>query len=177
MFYIIFSFIILQRISELFIAKRNEKQMKNLGAIEVGADHYKWIVTLHVTFLLSLFFEVTFFDKQLIHIWPFILTLLLITQLVRYWVIQSLGMYWNTKIIVLKGARVQTKGPFKFIRHPNYLVVSLEIILLPVLFSAYFTSVVFTILNAIVLLKVRIPIEEKALSSITVNYKTLLKNG
>jgi len=82
-------------------------------------------------------------------------------------------MYWNTKIIILPGADVVVRGPYSFIRHPNYLVVCLELLVLPLLFQAYVTAIVFTILNFI-MLAVRIPVEEKALKEAT-NYAVSMK--
>ena len=87
----------------------------------------------------------------------------------RIWCLTSLGKFWNTKIIILPGADVVIKGPYKFIRHPNYLIVTTELLVLPLLFSAYFTAIVFSILN-IWMLSVRIPTEERALKEVT-NYK------
>jgi methyltransferase len=89
----------------------------------------------------------------------------------RVWVISSLGRFWNTKILVLPGANVVKKGPFHFIRHPNYVVVTCEIIVIPLMFGAYFTAVIFTILN-IIILSVRIPKEEAALREVT-DYKEI----
>ena len=80
----------------------------------------------------------------------------------RIWCLTSLGKFWNTKIIVLPVLDVVIKGPYKFIRHPNYLIVTIELLVLPLLFSAYFTAIVFSLLN-VWMLSVRIPAEEKAL--------------
>lgn len=85
-------------------------------------------------------------------------------QLLRGWILYSLGQYWNTKILVLPGSRMVKKGPYRWIKHPNYLVVALELILLPLMFGAYLTAAIFTLINATLLLKVRIPAEEKALA-------------
>ena len=164
-FYIVLAIVIVQRITELIIAKRNEKVMLAQGAYEVGASHYPYMVLLHVGFFMSLLIEVTYFKAYtLTHLVFLILFVLL--QIVRVWCIVSLGSFWNTKIIILRNAKVVSKGPYKYIRHPNYLVVCLEIALLPLMFGAYFTAVLFTILN-LLMLSIRIPLEEEALKSAT----------
>ena len=90
----------------------------------------------------------------------------LLTQLIRVWAITSLGRYWNTKIIVLPGAKMVNKGPYRFLKHPNYLVVTIEFIVIPLLFEAYFTAFFFSLLNGIIL-RIRIAAEEKALYQLT----------
>jgi methyltransferase len=89
--------------------------------------------------------------------------LFLLTQIARIWCIWSLGKYWNTKIIVLPGSPLVKKGPYKYVKHPNYIVVGAELFIIPLLFGAYITAVIFPILH-ILLLRVRIPCEEKALN-------------
>lgn len=165
----IVGFVILQRIVELFIARGNEKWMLSKGAYEVGAQHYPFMVAIHVSFFISLILEVILFEKGLSNFWWYFFFLFVGLQLMRIWVIATLGKYWNTKIIVLPGANVVKKGPFLLLRHPNYVVVTSEIIVIPLLFDAYFTAVVFTLLNALILY-IRIPIEEAALREVT-DYK------
>ena len=94
-------------------------------------------------------------------------------QALRIWCIRSLGTFWNTKILILPDAQVVRKGPYVYMRHPNYAVVCLEILLLPLMFQAYFTAFCFTLLN-ITMLSVRIPIEEKALRDAT-NYNRVFQ--
>lgn len=161
-FYIFLFIIILQRLTELFIAKRNEAHIKTMGGAEHGQKHYPLIVAVHMLFLLSLMAEVLMFNKEITPLWMVILPIIAITQIIRYWAVFSLGVYWNTKIIIVPNIEVVAKGPYKFMRHPNYLVVAVEILLLPVLFQAYATAILFTVLNAAVL-AIRIPAEEKAL--------------
>jgi methyltransferase len=151
-----------QRLMELYVAKRNANKLKALGAYEVGQSHYKYMVLVHVSFLISLVVESFFWPKALPGWWPVILVVFLALQAFRIWCIWSLGIFWNTRIIVLPGAKRITRGPYRFMRHPNYVIVVLEIITLSLLFQAYLTGVVFTCLKA-VLLSVRIPLEEKAL--------------
>ena len=168
-FYFILVFVIIQRFVELRIAKRNEKLMLVKGAYEVGASHYPFMILLHVSFFVSLLIEVFFFKSNLMPHFTWLVFFLLL-QLLRVWCLVSLGTFWNTKIIILPGANVVVKGPYAYIRHPNYLVVCLEILVLPFMFGAYVTAIIFTILN-VIMLSVRIPIEEKALKEAT-NYAT-----
>jgi methyltransferase len=174
-FQLLLSVIIFQRIIELFIAKRNEKFMKKQGAFEVGKEHYKYIVSLHILFFISLFTEVLSFDRPLSQVWPILISLLIVTQLLRVWVLTTMGKFWNTKIIILEGAEVKANGPFRFFKHPNYLVVCLEIFLIPMIFQAYITLIVFSIANAYILFKVRIPAEERALIRETNYSKVFMK--
>ncbi|HET7615661.1 MAG TPA: isoprenylcysteine carboxylmethyltransferase family protein, partial [Bacillales bacterium] len=158
-FWILLVFIILQRLTELVIAKRNERWMKARGAFEAGADHYKWIVTVHVLFLLSLIGEVAVFGSRPAFWWPLPFFLFAAAQVMRFWVLFAMGRFWNTKIIILPGARVVAKGPFRFLRHPNYLIVAVEIAMVPLIFQAYYTAVMFTVINALIIAGIRIPAE------------------
>jgi methyltransferase len=165
-FCILLAILIFQRIAELLIAKSNEKWMKKRGAKEYGRDHYLYIVWMHIGFFISLIGEVLLAGRPLSPYWPLLLMLFLIVQIGRIWVMMSMGRFWNTKIIVLPGAKVIRKGPFKYMKHPNYAIVTLELLIIPLLFQAYATAIVFFILNQ-ALLKARIPIEEKALKENT----------
>jgi methyltransferase len=168
-FSIVISIVILQRLVELVVAKRNEKWMRGQGAFEAGAAHYPVMVSMHIAFFFSLIAEVLLFDKSLSSVWILFLIIFLVTQLARIWCLTSLGKFWNTKIIILPGANVVQKGPYKWIRHPNYVIVATELLVLPLMFSAYFTAIIFSFLN-VWMLSVRIPAEEKALKEAT-NYK------
>lgn len=165
-FLILVGFISLQRIVELRIAKSNEKWMKKRGAIEFGEKHYRYMVTMHALFFIFLSCEKIFMNLGLSPLWGILIIVFLIAQLLRIWAIASLGRFWNTKIIVLRNANVIRKGPYRFIRHPNYFVVAVELAVVPLLFNAYFTASLFTILNIIVL-RIRIPEEEQALRELT----------
>ena len=169
LFTFVLAIVIIQRLVELVIANRNEKWMRRRGAYEVGATHYPLMVTMHTAFFISLLTEVIVFNRALSVFWIHLLIIFLLTQVIRIWCLTSLGKFWNTKIIVLPGADVVINGPYKFIRHPNYLIVTIELLVLPLLFSAYFTAIVFSLLN-VWILSVRIPTEEKALKQST-NYK------
>ncbi|MET3727954.1 methyltransferase [Fictibacillus halophilus] len=165
-FLLFWSFLIVQRLAEVRIAKSNEKKLVSKGAVEAGSDHYKWMVSMHVAFFVVFFLEVYVFNAQPPSWWVVPFILFLIAQVIRVWAISSLGEFWNTKIILLPGANVVAKGPYRFMRHPNYTVVSLELLVMPLIFGAYFTAILFTILN-IFMLRVRIPAEEKALMELT----------
>lgn len=162
-FWLILSFIILQRLAELFIAKRNEKRLLAKGAVEYDKGGYKFIVLMHTALFISLIIEKSFFVPDNTPVWGFAFVLFILAQLLRYWAIVSLGEYWNTKILVLKESPLITKGPYRFLNHPNYIAVVTEIAVIPLMFSCYFTAIFFSILNIFVL-KRRIKIEEEALN-------------
>jgi methyltransferase len=88
--------------------------------------------------------------------------LFFITQWFRIWCIRSLGRFWNTKILILPGAKLVSKGPYRFLKHPNYIIVGVEMVVIPILFHAYMTAIIFPILH-LILLTVRLPVEEGAL--------------
>ncbi|WP_048825203.1 isoprenylcysteine carboxyl methyltransferase family protein [Bacillus sp. B-jedd] len=176
LFGFLITFVILQRLIELMIARRNEDRMKREGAIEFGSGHYPWMVLMHIGFFLSLFLEVLVLKKNVSPFWPFLVSLFLVAQAGRIWALASLGKYWNTKIIVLPGAEPVRKGPYRFLKHPNYVIVTLELLVIPLLFNAYITAAVFAILNAI-MLSIRIPAEESALKKLTEYENQLNRNG
>lgn len=163
-FFIVFiHLVLLQRLFELYIAKRNEKWMLERGAVEIAQEHYKWFIVLHILFFITLIVEVIFQSLQneikvnWIFVWLFILL-----QLARGWCIGSLGKFWNTKIIVLHNVILIKKGPYRWLRHPNYIIVLIELFTIPFIFHAYYSSIIFPTLH-ILLLMIRIPKEEKAL--------------
>lgn len=165
-FFVFVGLIIFQRITELAVARKNEAWMKSQGAIEFGQRHYPAMVSIHTAFFIFFILEVIMFDKSLSTYWPILLSLFIFTQTMRVWALASLGKYWNTKIIILPGANVIKRGPYKIIKHPNYLIVAIELIVIPLMFNAYITMAVFTMLN-ILILSIRIPAEEKALRELT----------
>ncbi|PEZ82072.1 isoprenylcysteine carboxylmethyltransferase family protein [Bacillus sp. AFS017274] len=165
--------IAIQRMFELYIAKQNEKQLKAAGAVEYGESHYSWMVLMHLSFFIVLIIEVVVLERDVSGLWPIWLTLFLIAQSGRIWVIRSLGKHWNTKIIVVPDADVVIKGPYKYFKHPNYFIVATEIIVISLLFNAYYTAVIFSLLN-VWMMTVRIPLEEKALKEHT-EYSTVFK--
>jgi methyltransferase len=165
-FFLFISVLIIQRLLELGIARRNEKWMKERGAIEFGMKHYQFIVLMHSLFFVVFIFEKVTFSRELSSFWPLLAAVFVCAQLIRVWAISSLGTFWNTKIIVLPNVEVVRKGPYRFIKHPNYLVVSIELLVVPLMFGAYVTACLFTLLN-VIMLSIRIPAEEKALRELT----------
>lgn len=157
-FAIFISFFILQRLSELFIAKRNEKWLRQNGAIEYGQRHYPIIVLLHTVFILSMIVEYSIRVESPIDL-LFLFTFAVLICL-KIWTIASLGKYWNTKIFRIPGSMPQRKGPYKFFKHPNYIIVVCEFIIVPMVFHLFTTAIIFSILNAVVL-RIRITEEER----------------
>lgn len=153
--------IILQRLVELVIARNNEKWMKQRGGVERGAGHYKWFVIVHILFFASLITEVLLRNQQKLFFSYVLFAIFLLTQIGRIWCITTLGRLWNTKIIISPQFDVIKKGPYKYMKHPNYLIVGIELLVIPLLFGAWYTAMVFPMLH-VLLLNVRIPIEEEA---------------
>ncbi|HSC36129.1 MAG TPA: isoprenylcysteine carboxylmethyltransferase family protein [Thermodesulfobacteriota bacterium] len=162
LFLLFLAFLIFQRISELLLARKNETAVRKMGALEYDSGGYRTIVLMHAAFFLSLVSEYLLLGRGLNEHWPILVTIFLLTQALRYWSILSLGKFWNTKILVVPGTHAVTSGPYKYLRHPNYLAVVIEIAVVPLIFSCYITSVLFTVLNLIALRR-RISIEESAL--------------
>ena len=155
-----------ERIVELVISKRNAAWAFERGGVEYGFRHFPWMVALHTGLLLACLAEVFFADRPFIPAlgWP-MLAIVVLCQAGRYWVIASLGRQWNTRVIVVPGLAAVKRGPYRFswMRHPNYIIVAVEGIALPLVHSAWVTAIVFTLLNAILLLRFRIPIKNGAL--------------
>lgn len=153
-----------QRVAELVIARRNSRWLKARGGVEVGVEHYPWMVLLHVTFLISCPLEVWFFER------PFLpplagamMVLLAVATALRFWALTTLGRRWTTRVICLPGVPRILGGPYRFVRHPNYLAVILELLALPLIHTAWITALVYTGANA-VLLRIRIGVENEALA-------------
>ena len=157
--YAILALVTLQRLVELPFAHRNTRALMARGAFEIGAGHYPLIVALHAAWLLA----IVFFLPQPVAIqWP-LLALYALLQVARMWVLTSLGPYWTTRIIVLPGAPLVKTGPYRYLRHPNYLVVAGEILVLPLVFGETMVALVFSLANA-ALLYWRIRQEETGLA-------------
>ena len=151
-----------QRLFELRLARRNERRARARGAVERGNGHYPLIVSLHSLWLVSTLVEGLLRGPVFPVYWPAALALFLLVQPLRYWAILSLGESWNTKILVVPGAKPVRSGPYRYLNHPNYVVVVVEILTFPLIFGAWLTALVFTLLNARVL-RVRIGEENRAL--------------
>ena len=137
-----------QRLIELAIANRNTRALLAQGAYEVGRGHYPALVFVHVAWLAAMW-GLTLLDYVAFHIWPAVAYLAV--QVLRVWTMVSLGRYWTTRIIVVPHAPLVRKGPYRFLRHPNYLVVVLEIALLPLALGSWPIALGFSLVNAIVL--------------------------
>ena len=155
---IILALVTVQRLAELVIARRNSAALLARGGYEVAAGHYPLIVAVHALWLAALWW----FAPGRPIVWPLI-GLFLLLQLARLWVLATLGERWTTRIIILPGAALVTGGPFRFFRHPNYLVVAAEVAVLPLAFGLWQAALIFSVMNAFVL-AIRIRAEEKALA-------------
>lgn len=152
-------FIILQRLSELVIAKRNTARLLARGAYEVGASHYPVMVAMHSAWIACL--VIAGYDETVSPVWLFLFALL---QILRVWILATLGPRWTTRVIVLEEPLV-VRGPFRYLAHPNYTLVVAEIIVAPMVLGLVWVAVLFTILNA-AMLWVRIGVEGKALAGL-----------
>jgi len=159
LFHLVLGLVVLQRLAELALAQRNTRRLLAKGATEVGRRHYPLIVALHAGWLVALAIAVPA-DARVF--WP-LLGLFLALQAARIWIISSLGSYWTTRIITLPGAPLVRRGPYRWLRHPNYLVVALEIAVLPLAFGAVWIAIIFSVLNT-ALLWHRIRVEVAALA-------------
>lgn len=153
-----------ERLFELRLSRRNAERAFREGGIEVGAAHFRWMRLLHTGFLVACALEVVLlhraFDPRL---GIPMLGLVVLAQGLRYWAIATLGHRWNVRVIAVPGRPVVTEGPYRWLRHPNYLAVVMEGVALPLVHGAWLTALVFSALNAW-LLVVRIRVEERALS-------------
>lgn len=161
-FWIFLLFLLAQRAVELIIAKRHEQSLKRLGAIEIDSNGYLFIVGMHAAFFVSLICERFILNHPVNPEWKILFLIFFAAQTLRYWAIISLGVYWNTKILVAPRHSLLTKGPYRFFRHPNYIVVMTELAVIPLIFSCYITSAAFTVINAVVIHR-RIKIETDSL--------------
>lgn len=152
-----------ERIAELIISARNARWAFALGAREAGGGHYSVMAAFHTLFIISCAGEALIFRQRFPGIVGWIaLAGTMAAQALRYWAVMTLGQRWNTRIIVLPGAAPVTAGPYRLIRHPNYLAVVMEMICVPMIYGCWLTAVVFSAGNA-ALLRVRIKAEEAAL--------------
>ena len=149
-----------QRLAELVYGERNARALKRQGAYEVGHRHYPLLVLLHATWLVAMWIQL---PRQPVIDGPLIGAFAAL-QIARYWVIASLGRYWTTRIVTLPDAPLVRRGPYRFLRHPNYVIVVGEIALLPMAFGQVGTAIVFSVLN-LALLGWRIRVEEATLAT------------
>jgi methyltransferase len=155
-----------ERLFELRIAARNRQIALANGGKEYGAGHFPVMSIIHAAFLLACIAEVVLLDRPL-YVPLAVVSLLgvIAAQALRYWCIATLGPRWNVRVIVVPGMALATDGPYRFLRHPNYLAVVTEMIALPLVHTAWLTAIVFSLLNA-AMLAVRIRVEEAALQEV-----------
>lgn len=158
--YVILGLVALQRLAESVYAERNTRALRRRGAVEVAALQYPFFVALHAAWLLSMLLFVPAYAP--VRWW--LIGVYALLQIARLWVLLSLRERWTTRVVVLPGAPLIARGPYRFLRHPNYAVVALEIAVLPCAFGAYAIALVFSILNAL-LLAWRIRSEDAALAA------------
>lgn len=154
--------IVVQRLTELVVAGRNRKYLQGAGGKEYGAAHYPLFFALHVGWLCGWTYE-ALAGGQISNGWYWWLGLFLLAQGLRYWCMISLGPCWNTRILVIPGQSRVKRGPYRFIAHPNYLAVAIELACVPLVFNAFATAAVASLCNALLLFAVRLPAEKKAL--------------
>lgn len=147
-----------QRTVELFYARRNERRLLARGGVETGASHYPLVVLLHAAWLVAMAVSI---PPQTPPNW-WLIGIFALLQAARVWVIASLGPYWTTRVVTIPGTTLVRRGPYRFLRHPNYAIVAAEIAVLPLAFGAVTIAVAFTLLNA-ALLTWRIRVEDRAL--------------
>ena len=155
--FVVLGLVTLSRLVELPIARANTRRLLAAGGREVAAGHYPLIVALHVAWLATLWWLA---PGRAISI-P-LLALFGLVGLARIWVIQTLGPRWTTRIILVPGETLVRHGPYRFVDHPNYMVVIAEIALLPLVFGLWSVAAIFSVLNALIL-AVRIREENRAL--------------
>lgn len=154
---VVLALVTLQRLGELVLARRNTRRLMAQGAHEVAPEHYPLLVAMHAAWLIGLWWLA--WDRPIQ--WPW-LAVFVVLQALRLWVLATLGGRWTTRIIVLPGAPLVAKGPYRFLSHPNYAVVIGEIAALPLAFGLVIYAAAFSVLNAVVL-TIRIRAENAAL--------------
>jgi methyltransferase len=155
--------LVLERLVELWLSRRNAAAAFARGGVETGQGHYRVMVAFHTLFLIACVAEVFVLRRPFPGAWGWVaLGGAVLAQALRYWAIATLGERWNSRIIVVPGLEPVTGGPYRFLRHPNYVAVVLELLTVPLIHGAWLTAALFTVGNA-ALLFVRIRAEEQAL--------------
>jgi methyltransferase len=156
----ILALVTLQRLAELVVSRYNTDRLLARGGIEVAPGHYPLVVAIHAAWLIALWVWGRDQDVNLVALSIFILL-----QGLRFWVLATLGPRWTTRIIVLPGAPMVTTGPYRYLSHPNYAIVAAEIAVLPLALHMPLLALIFTVLNALVLV-IRIRAESRALAAV-----------
>ena len=156
----------IERLVEVRVSLRNAQWSFEQGGVEHGAGHYPFMVILHTGFLFCCVLEPWFLTREFIPLLGYTMLFIAIAcQFLRWWCINTLGPRWNTRVIIVPNLPRVTGGPYQYFSHPNYMVVALEGIALPLVHGAYFTAITFTILNAL-LMVVRLRCENHALEQL-----------
>jgi methyltransferase len=158
-----------ERVVELVVSERNRRWSLAAGGVESGAGHYPAMVVLHTGLLVGAVAEVFLADRPFLPWlgWP-MLALVLAAQGLRWWCITVLGRQWCTRVVVVPGLPAVRTGPYRWLRHPNYLAVVVEGVALPLVHGAWVTATVFTVANAL-LLKTRVAAEERAMQALSLS--------
>ena len=153
----------LERLAELVVSRRNAAWSRQRGGVETGRRHYLVMVVLHTGLLVGAVIEVWVRRPEFVPLlgWSMV-ALVVASQALRWWCIRTLGPRWNTRVIVVPGLPLVTRGPYRWMSHPNYVAVVVEGVALPLVHSAWITAALFTVANA-ALLFVRIRVENQAL--------------
>jgi methyltransferase len=157
---LLLGFVTVQRLTELAFARRNTRRLLLIGGIEHGAGHYPYIVALHALWLGGLW--ALAWERQIDVVWFCVFVVL---QLLRAWILSTLGTRFTTRIITVPGEALVRRGPYRLMKHPNYALVIAEIAILPLVFGLWQFALGFSLLNAAAL-AIRIPAEEQALSDL-----------
>ena len=166
LFVLLIAAVAAERLVELVISRRHERALRARGAVEAGASHYPLMVGLHVALLAGAPAEVLLLDRPFLPWlgWP-MLALVAATMALRYWVVATLGERWTTRVLVLRDAPLVAGGPYRFLRHPNYLAVAVEVFALPLVHTAWLTALACGAANLAVL-ATRIGVENAALDTV-----------
>ncbi len=162
LFFGLIAVVLVQRIAELRLARRNEAWARSQAAREFGAGHYPLFFVLHGGWGIGWITEAAIRGPELAASWWGWVVGFVIAEGLRYWAIATLGQRWNTRILVIDGLPAIRTGPYRFLAHPNYLAVAIELICIPMVFGAWITAAVASVLNAALLLGIRIPAEQRA---------------
>ncbi|MDB5583998.1 MAG: isoprenylcysteine carboxyl methyltransferase protein [Bradyrhizobium sp.] len=152
------AFLVVQRLVELLLARSNTRRLRAAGDVEIGAGHYPLMILLHSSWLVAL--VACGHDSSVNAYW---LVTFVLLQGARLWVIGSLGRRWTTRVIVLPGRELAAVGPYRYVQHPNYIVVTLEIAVVPLALGLPLVALIFSIVN-VAMLAYRISVENRALA-------------
>jgi methyltransferase len=165
MYYLLVLAVGLERLVELVVSKRHTRWAMANGGVEYGRSHYPFMVIIHVGLLVGCVLEVWLAGRPFLPWlgWP-MLAIVLLSQVLRWWCVTTLGQRWNTLVIIVPGLPLVKKGPYRWFKHPNYVAVVAEGIALPLVHSAWITAIAFTLANAAIL-AIRLNVENTALAT------------